>query len=416
MAHSRQGAAEDGRLPDRWRNTAGAVAQGGFLGDNARQMTRLSRRAMLGLTLSGSAGLAYGAVGQPPQQEGTEAERAAMAEAATGFMIRYAVPGLSVAIARAGKLAYAEAFGLADREAGEKLTPAHRFRIASVTKPITSAAIFTLIEQGRLHLGDRISGQGGILGIDYGGPPYNPYVGQITVEQLLTHTGGGWPNDGRDPMFRNPQMDHARLIAWTLRSLPLDTVPGTTFAYSNFGYCLLGRVIETLSGQPYETYVRDAVLRRCGIEAMQIAGNTLAERQPGEVRYYAQNDGDPYGMNVRRMDSHGGWIARPADLVRFAMHVDGFATTPDILLPSTLRVMTTPTAANPHYARGWAVNQYGHWWHSGSLPGTATIMVRTRSGFCWAALTNTRRPQSDMEDDLDRLVWIMARKVAAWKA
>jgi CubicO group peptidase (beta-lactamase class C family) len=70
--------------------------------------------------------------------------------------------------------------------------------------------------------------------------------------------------------------------------LALDTVPGTAFAYSNFGYCLLGRVIERLSGQSYEAYVRDVILRRCGIQEMQIAGNTLAGRQPDEVRYCAE--------------------------------------------------------------------------------------------------------------------------------
>jgi CubicO group peptidase (beta-lactamase class C family) len=371
---------------------------------------------MVGLALAASSGAAIHGLGQPAPQQGTDTERAAMAAAATGFMARYAVPGLSVAVARAGTLVYAQAFGFADREGGETLTPAHRFRIASVTKPITSAAIFTLIEAGRLRLSDRIFGPGAILGVIYGAPPYQPNIEQITVEQLLTHTGGGWPNDGRDPMFHNLQLDHARLIVWTLRSQQLDTVPGTAFAYSNFGYCVLGRVIERLTGKSYETFVRDVILRRCGIEDMQIAGNLLQERQAGEVRYYGQNDGDPYGMNVRRMDSHGGWIARPADLVRFAMHVGGFAATPNILLPSTLRIMTTPTPSNPHYAKGWAVNQYGNWWHSGSLPGTATIMVRTHSGFCWAALTNTRRHQSDMAADLDRLVWTMVRKVAAWNA
>jgi Beta-lactamase len=133
----------------------------------------------------------------------------------------------------------------------------------------------------------------------------------------------------------------------------------------------------------------------------------LATRWPGASRMrsvIAQNDGDPYGMNVRRMDSHGGWIARPADLVRFAMHVDGFATTQNILSASTIQVMSSATSANPGYAKGWAVNKYGNWWHNGSLPGTATILVRTCGGFCWAALANTRRPQSGMEGDLDQLV------------
>ena len=148
---------------------------------------------------------------------------------------------------------------------------------------------------------------------------------------------------------------------------------------------------------------------------MAIAGNTLAQRRPGEVRYYGQA-GDPYGMNVTRMDSHGGWIARPADMVRFLMHVDGFATPPDILRPPTIRSMTTASSANPGYAKGWSVNRAGNWWHAGSLPGTATIAVRTHSGFCWAAFVNIRRPNSPFAGDLDRLVWEMARKVRGWNA
>jgi hypothetical protein len=148
---------------------------------------------------------------------------------------------------------------------------------------------------------------------------------------------------------------------------------------------------------------------------MRIAGNTLAERLPEEVVYHGQGE-NPYDMNVRRMDSHGGWLASASDLVRFASHVDGFSPERDILKPETIRVMTTPTVANSGYAKGWAVNSQPNWWHNGSLPGTATIMVRTASGLCWAALTNTRREKSAMEGDLDALVWQMVGKVPEWHA
>jgi hypothetical protein len=115
------------------------------------------------------------------------------------------------------------------------------------------------------------------------------------------------------------------------------------------------------------------------------------------------------------MDSHGGWLATPVDLVRFAMHVDGFTTTPNILSRDTIETMTTPCDANPNYARGWNVNKLGNWWHTGSLPGSTTIMVRTSSGFCWAALTNTRsHPSNAINLALDNLVWDMARKVSHW--
>ncbi|MDR3702744.1 MAG: serine hydrolase [Candidatus Sulfopaludibacter sp.] len=313
----------------------------------------------------------------------------------------FKLPGLSVAMARHGKMVFQQAFGWAGRDAREKLTPQHRFRIASVSKPITSVALFTLIEAGRLRLDDTVFGPRGVLGEAYGNPPYNPHIEDIRIVHLMTHTGGGWTNDDRDPMFRHPEMNHAQLIRWTLANQPLVNPPGEKYAYSNFGYCVLGRVIEKLTGQPYSRYVQEKVLAPCGIRDMQIAGNALADRAPGEVVYY-QPEESPYGMNVRRMDSHGGWIATAADLVNFAGHMDA------ILKPGSLREMTTATAANAGYAKGWAVNKVPNWWHTGSLPGTATLMVRTESGFCWAALTNTR--SEDLATAMDRMMWQLSGK------
>jgi CubicO group peptidase (beta-lactamase class C family) len=344
----------------------------------------------------------------------TPAERGAMADLARGFMRQYDVPALSVAIGHAGALIYEDAFGFADREARAAAEPGNLYRIASISKTITSATIFALIEQNKLRLDARIFGLGAVLGTDYGRPPYNPGVAEITLEHLLTHTGGGWNNQHADPMFMNPGMNHAQLIEWVLRTRPLDHPPGQSYAYSNFGYCVLGRVIEKITRTPYAVHAADAVLKRCGITDMAIGGNTLAARRRGEVRYYGQGD-NPYGMNVARMDSHGGWIARPADLVQFFMHVDGFKTPPNILAADTIKQMTTASTANPGYAKGWEVNKYDNWWHNGSLPGTSTIAVRTHSGFCWAAFTNTRRSKSALDSDLDRLVWKMAGAVKGWR-
>jgi CubicO group peptidase (beta-lactamase class C family) len=355
----------------------------------------------------------------PPSEtaEPTQAERAEMSKLARAFMQTYAMPGLSVAVGRAGAILYADAFGWADRETREPASPTHLFRIASVTKPITSVALFSLIEQGRIRLTDRIFGPGAITDTDYGDPPYHPWVDQITVEHLLTHTSGGWTNDAADPMFMNPEMNQAQLIESTLCNRPLDQPPGQHYAYSNFGYCVLGRVIERITRQNYANYVRDSLLKRCGITAMTIAGNTLAQRQPAEVRYYDQQDERrPYAMDVARMDSHGGWIARPVDLVQFLMRVSGFVTPPNILKPQSIRTMTTASAANPEYAKGWSVNKFDNWWHNGSLPGTSAIAVRTHSGLCWAAFGNSRRLNAPLDRDLDNLIWDMVRQVKSWHA
>lgn len=354
----------------------------------------------------------------------TPDQRKRMAELAADFMNANDVPGLSVAIAVKGKTAYVEAFGVADRETGEALTPQHRFRIASISKPITSAGIFTLIETGKLKLDSHVFGSNSIFGDDYYPTPYQglfalrptdrSIVEQITIEHLLTHTVGAWGNESRDPMFMNNQMKHRELISWTLAHMPLTVPPGGSFAYSNFGYCILGRVIEKLTGKTYEQYIKDNILKRCGIADMQIAGNTLKDRATSEVKYYNQQTlGDPYGMNVTRMDSHGGWIATPSDLTAFFTHIDGFKDTDQLLGDDTLRIMTTPTAANPRYAKGLFVNSRNNWWHTGLLPGTETISVRTHSDFCWSAFINTRL--SDWGHSLDQLVWQMARSVADWR-
>jgi CubicO group peptidase (beta-lactamase class C family) len=377
-----------------------------------RDFIKLAGAATLLAPSVPSSSLAQPATGVPSP---SAAEAAAMADLANAFMQNYAAPAFSLAVGYGGAIVYQDAFGFADQEKRQPAAPDNVFRIASVTKTITSVAIFSLIEAGRIGLTDKVFGPGAITGTDYGKPPFNPGVEDITIEHLLTHTGGGWPNDGTDPMFKNPQMSQAELIAWVLRTRPLDHPPGQNYAYSNFGFCVLGRVIEKITHEPYADHVRAAVLKRCGVTDMTIAGNTLAQRQPREVEYYGQGD-NPYGMNVARMDSHGGWIARPADLVQFFMHVDGFAAPANILQSQTIRTMTTASTANPHYAKGWEVNAADNWWHNGSLPGSTTIAVRTHSGFCWAAFTNTRRSNSSIGIDLDKLVWTMVREVKAWRA
>jgi CubicO group peptidase (beta-lactamase class C family) len=350
-------------------------------------------------------------------QDGPSPQELAGIESVVGsFMSAHSVPGLSVAVARDGELLFQRGLGTADRQANEKVTPAHLFRIASVSKPITSVALFGLMEEKRLTLEDTVFGPSGILGGAFGKPPYKQWVQEIRIKHLLTHTGGGWPNDDTDPMFRNPRMNHKQLIGWAIENVPLAYPPGEHYAYSNFGFCILGRVIEKLTGVGYEQHVRDAILKRCGVTDMRIGGNTLAERAPGEVVYYGAGGQNPYDMNVRRMDSHGGWLATARDLAMFASRVDGQSESRDILKPESIQEMTTASSAKASYAKGWAVNRVPNWWHTGSLPGTTSIMVRTASGFCWAALANSREASGDTGGAMDRMMWDLVRQVKGWKA
>ena len=219
---------------------------------------RVNRRTVVQASLLGVAGLlsTTPATADSLSAGPTPAERERLAHLAADLMDWYEAPGLSVAIAIKGAPIYVEAFGFADKESQETLTTQHRFRIASVTKPITSAGILLLMQGGGLRLSDHVFGPNSILGDEYKTPPYRQDIERITIEHLLTHTSGGWPNDHDDPMFKNKEMNHRELINWVLEAQPLRWEPGYHYAYSNFGYCFLGRVIEKITNQKYDQYIK----------------------------------------------------------------------------------------------------------------------------------------------------------------
>lgn len=326
------------------------------------------------------------------------------------FMKNYNVPGLSFALTKDGRLVLAKTYGFANKETGERVAPRHQFRIASVSKPITATAIMMLMEQNKLKMGDKIFGTGALLGTTYGKQPYGTNITNITVQNLLNHASGGWASDlGFDPMFNYTNLNHKDLISKVLDEKPLQKTPGTEYHYSNFGFCVLGRVIEKLSGQTYPDFVKSKIFTPNGITNMQIAGDTEGDRKPNEVKYYGQGGEDPYGMKVARMDSHGGWVGTAIDLARFIVRVDKFNTKPDILKTATLDNMYTLGIAGSGYAKGWAVNNVPNYWHNGSLPGEQALMVRTADGFCWSVLVNTRT--GNIGGDMDALMWTIKNSI-----
>ncbi len=330
------------------------------------------------------------------------------------YMKKHSVPGLSIAVTQGERLVYAAGFGLADKDSGEPVGPDTRFRVASVSKPITSAAIMELVEGGQLGLDDKVFGANSILGGTYTTPKSNPNIDSITVRHLLGHVAGFTTNGG-DPMFAYTGTSQADLIKWHLADRALATTPGSRYEYSNFGYCLLGRIIEAKSGQGYEQYVKNAVLSPAGITRMEIGGNAKADRKPGEVVYYG---GDPYGaVKPQRFDSHGGWIATPSDLLRFLVRVDGRAAKADIITAADHTTMTTALGVNdaagndPQYAFGWATggNTQNH---NGTMDGTIAWLLRGPGDLAYAAVTNNA--DDWFGPDLMTLMNDITAGVSAW--
>jgi N-acyl-D-amino-acid deacylase len=178
------------------------------------------------------------------------------------FIEKSRCTGATLAVSKDGQLLYSRGYGWMDAEKS-KATPADAmFRVASISKPITAAAIRQLIRNGKLSLDDKVWD---VLEIK---PPagvnIDPRWRDVTIAQLLDHKGG-WDIKklGFDPMFqakrvaKELQLDHPAgpddTVRWMLDK-PLQFNPGERDAYSNFGYCLLGRVIEKVTRRPYLTY------------------------------------------------------------------------------------------------------------------------------------------------------------------
>jgi N-acyl-D-amino-acid deacylase len=364
------------------------------------------------------------------------------------LMTKWSIPGGAVALARNESIVMSEAYGLADRTGNIAVTTVSLFRLASLSKPITAAAALKLHEAGLLDLNAKVFD---ILD-DIEPPPgaiVDPRLADVTVLDLLRHSGGWDRNASFDPMFRSREIaaalgiptppDAAAIIRYMMGQ-PLDFDPGTKYAYSNFGYCLLGRVIERVSGESYDEYVKTAVLTSAGAAGMRLGRSLEADRAAGEVVYYDYSGAPlaqsvfaagteyvpwPYGgFAIEAMDAHGGWLASAADLLKFLLAVDGRAVKPDILQQATIDLMVArpPLAewqgAASYYALGWQVRPTGgdaNWWHTGSLPGTSTIIVRTANNMSWVALFNSRPANADaLFNELDSELWRAVNGITDW--
>ncbi|MCS7020036.1 MAG: serine hydrolase domain-containing protein [Cytophagales bacterium] len=333
------------------------------------------------------------------------------------FRTRWLLTGLSLAIAQHGRLIYAKGFGYANQEKQEAMTPQHRFRIASVSKLLTAAAVMQLVERGRVSLSDKVFGRNGILSDSMYLHAKDKRIYDIEVRHLLQHTGG-WRNIFRaDPMFipleiaahmrHSPPINLDVIICFML-SQKMLAQPGTFFDYSNFGYCLLGRIIEKISGQSYESYVQQHLLAPLGIRHMQIGRNRYEERLPNEVTYYDHPgatlrpdiDGSgkqvtrPYGgTDVTLLGAAGGWIASPVELLRLVLSLDGMASVPDILSQESIRQMTCYSASNLSdttrcLEMGWRYCNEREWVRTGYFGGTHAVVCRRQDGIAWVLLCN----------------------------
>ena len=295
-----------------------------------------------------------------------------------------------VLIAHHGKVVFDQAWGMADNVRQIRNTTETQFCLGSMNKMFTSVAILQLVGQGKLALDKPIR----TYWPDY---PNRDLAGRVTVRELLSHTGG------TGDIF-TPEYDAHRLETRTLADYvklfgnrPVRFEPGARMEYSNYGFILLGRIIELVSGESYDSYVQEHVVRP--------AGMTHTDSRPEIDRVKGRAIGYTHGPNgfvpnTAAMPwsgtSAGGGYSTVHDLLRFADALQ----TEKLLDPELLAEATRGDAIHPDYGLGFYVLKDGGYGHGGGSPGiNGELHILPHEGYVLVTLANRDpRMATDMVD------------------
>jgi CubicO group peptidase (beta-lactamase class C family) len=330
---------------------------------------------------------------------------------ANDFLRRWKIAGMTMSIVKDGKLIYAHGYGYSDIETKQPVTPGQLFRIASVSKLITAVAIMKLVEHKSISLDSKVFGPKAIIKDPIFNKVKDQRLYKITVRHLLAHAGG-WSLHYGDMAFNsllvlqlNGETGPATMDTYSrfIASRKLHFEPGTRSSYSNMGYMFLRKVIESVTGQSYEKYVINEVLKPVGITDMHIGRSYLSDRRFNEVKYYEADDNQmiscfdgsgrmvpkPYGGNpIELLGPAGGWVASSVELAKLMVMVDGLKTVPDMLPKNLINQMVE----NKFFRGplGWkVVKDNGDWIRTGSMAGTSALVKRQSNGFSWVVILNT---------------------------
>ena len=212
----------------------------------ATKLKFLFLRAAVGLLLAGLA-----------QAAEPTADLAARIDPLFRLVVQNNWPGGEVLVARNGRIIFEKGYGYAQVESRTPFTADTRFRIGSITKQFTSAAIFKLAEAGKLGLDDPLAKY----------IPDWPRGDEVTLRQLLTHTSGIHDFTAKPGFYEHVSepISSAALIA-SFKNDPYDFNPGEKYSYCNSGYVLLGHIVEQVSGEAYGEYLRKTFFKPLGMK------------------------------------------------------------------------------------------------------------------------------------------------------
>jgi serine beta-lactamase-like protein LACTB len=243
------------------------------------------------------------------------------------------IPGMSVAVARERKILWSEGFGLASLEHGIAVNALTRFRLGSVSKLITAAAVAKLHEDGRLDLDAPVQRYV---------PEFPQKQWPVTVRQIAGHLGGirhYSDSDFAGPLKGAPHFDTVKQSLSIFANDPLKHEPGTAYLYSSYGWNLISAAVEGASGTDFLSYVQTVVLKPQGLRG--ITADQVSEIIPGRTDFYAVGK-DGRLRNADYVDNSykwagGGFLSNAEDLAHFgSMHLQ-----PGFLQQRTLDLLFT---------------------------------------------------------------------------
>ncbi len=233
------------------------------------------------------------------------------------FMDRCDCRSATAAVSRNGKLLLSRGYGWSDAFEKKRTSPDALLRIGGVTEPITAAAVRKLIREGKFSLHTKIFPYLNVKPLRFGQP--DPRLNDITVGQLLEHRGG-WDAHAFDPFINLTAVGKSLRVTRRLRPIevvrfmmtePLQFDPGQQQSQSNFGYCVLGRIIEKATAKSYGNYIKDDFFKALGVEDMRPGRHFADQRDSREVWYPVR------GVPIETMDSFAGLVASAPALCKF---------------------------------------------------------------------------------------------------
>ncbi|HEX6086176.1 MAG TPA: serine hydrolase domain-containing protein [Thermoanaerobaculia bacterium] len=295
---------------------------------------------------------------QHPSEAIPPAAIVSAAQQAADSALKAGAPAVQIAVSERGRIVYAEAFGMSDRESATAATPRSVLQTGSITKQFTAAAILRLAERGALTLDDRIEKHV---------PEFNPRGATITLRHLLSHTSGVGAISTNDysPLTREQCL---KLV----NAQPFQFAPGSKFSYSNTGYRLLGYAIESVSGKSFADFVHSEFALPLGLLDTGVCGTANVPLPDG----YAAVQGNWVRIPAIHMSvpfAAGALCSTASDLVRWS-HL---LATGGVVLPDSYAKMITPSPVASYGLGQFLQNQLGRRtvWHTGGIPGFQSSLL-----------------------------------------